>query len=111
MHAIEPGDYGRDFVMEVLRTGIMLTDLVANLIEAMPEDAYPEESSAEVVVDMLVGTLRPVTEAAGDRSVRSAIALLTAVQDRTGVDLKRTLALAERLEREERGEHNGGRRH
>ncbi len=29
------------FVVEVLRTGLMLTDLMADLIEITPEDAFP----------------------------------------------------------------------
>jgi hypothetical protein len=99
MGDVETSDYGRDFVTEVLRTGLMLTDLVSDLIENLPEDAYPGESTAEVVIEMLIGTLRPVTDAAGEGSVRSAIALLTAAQDRAFADMERAAELARRRER------------
>jgi hypothetical protein len=102
----EATDYGRDFVAEMLRTGVILTELVADLLEALPEDTSAE-SSAEVVLEMLLGTLRPVTEAAGETSLRSALALLTAVQDRTLADLER---VAERAHRRAQRGHEGRRR-
>ena len=63
-------DYVRDFVEEILRTGLLLVDLVAGLIESLPDDAYPGESNAEVVLDMMTGTIRPAAEAAGETLVR-----------------------------------------
>jgi hypothetical protein len=99
MRDAQASDYGRDFVTEVLRTGLMLTDLVSELIDGLPEDAYPGESNAEVVIEMLIGTLRPVTDAAGEGSMRSAIALLTAAQDRVRADMERVAELALRRER------------
>ncbi|HWF75226.1 MAG TPA: hypothetical protein VG186_17905 [Solirubrobacteraceae bacterium] len=99
MREAQTSDYGRDFVTEVLRTGLMLTDLVTDLIEGMPEDAYPGESCAAVVIEMLIGSLRPVLDAAGEESVRSAIALLTAAQDRTLADMRRAVELSARRER------------
>src|SRR5437660_229309 len=58
-------DYVREFVEEILRTGLLLVDLAAGLIETLPEDAYPGESNAEVVLDMMTGTIGPAAEAAG----------------------------------------------
>jgi hypothetical protein len=84
----------RTFVEEVLRTGLMLTDLLAGLIESLPEDAFPGEDGGEVLLEMLVGTLTPVAEAAGARTVRQTTALLGAVCDRTIADLRATLERA-----------------
>jgi hypothetical protein len=87
-------DYVDDFVWEVLRTGVMLTDLLADLIESMPEDAYPGEDNARVVVEMLAGTVRPVVEGAGEQIVRRATALLSEAAERTLSDLRLSLELA-----------------
>jgi hypothetical protein len=85
---IPPDDPARVLVEAILRTGLMLTDLVCDLIESAPDDAFPGEDTAEVIVDMLVGTIRPAAEAAGDRAVGEATALLGALGDRTLEDLK-----------------------
>jgi hypothetical protein len=87
-------DYVRDFVEELLRTGLLLIDVAADLIESLPEDAYPGESNAEVVLDMMTGTIRPAAEAAGETLVRGAIALLDATGSRTLDDLERAVELA-----------------
>lgn len=99
MRATRTSDYVRDFVEEVLRTGIMLSELLADLIESLPNDAYPGESHAEVVLEMLIGTIRPVADAAGEKSVRSAAALLARSRARTLADLRRAAELAGRRER------------
>jgi hypothetical protein len=87
-------DYVRDFVEEILRAGLLLVDLAAGLIEGLPEDAYPGEPNAEVVLDMLTGTIRPAAEAAGETLVRGATALLDASGARTLDDLDRVVELA-----------------
>jgi hypothetical protein len=92
-------DYVRDYVEEVLRTGIMLSELLADLIESLPTDAYPGESHADVVLEMLIGTIRPVADDAGERSVRSAAELLARSRAQTLADLRRTAELAGRRER------------
>jgi hypothetical protein len=88
----------RAFVMELLRTGLMLTDGLAGLIEDLPEDAYPGEDTGDVVVGMLVGSLLPVTAAAGGRTVEQAIALLGATADKYRADLRAALEVARRSE-------------
>ena len=40
MQPTATGDYVRDFVDEVLRTGSVLLELVDDLIESMPEEAF-----------------------------------------------------------------------
>jgi hypothetical protein len=107
MQPTETSDYVHDFVWEVLRTGIMLTDLLADLIDSLPEDAYPGEENAEVVVEMLIGTVRPVIDAAGEKAARSAIALLVGTSDRTLTDLRLSLELA-RLRKSTAGQRRTG---
>jgi hypothetical protein len=91
------------FVEEVLRTGLMLSGLACDLIEATPENAFPGEDAAEVLVEMMVGTFRPAAEAAGAPAVEEATALLGALADRTLADLKAAAELAR-----ESSDHAGG---
>ena len=74
----------------------MLSDLLAGLLEDLPDDAFPGENPGEVLVEMLAGTALPVTEAAGGKAVRQATNLLGAVADRTLSDLRAALDLARR---------------
>src|ERR1700678_1688675 len=46
------------FTLELFRTGHMLSNLGADLAESLPDDAYPGESSAAVVIEMVTGTIR-----------------------------------------------------
>ncbi len=41
------------------------------------------------MLEMLIGSVRPVADAAGKESVRSAVALIAATSDRTLTDLRR----------------------
>ena len=87
-------DWVRAFVVEVLRTGIMLSDLLGGLLDDLPDDAFPGEDPAEVLLERLIGTIRPVAEAAGRGSVDQTTALLDAVADRTVADLRAACELA-----------------
>lgn len=87
-------DEVREFVEELLRTGLTLVDLLSTLLEDLPEDALPGEDPGEALLDMLTGTIRPVAEGAGEQVVVHATALLGAVLDRTLADLRRAADLA-----------------
>jgi hypothetical protein len=87
-------DHTRALVEEVLRTGLMLTDLLARLLDDLPDDAFPGEDPAQVLVEMLVGSLRPVADAAGAGTVKQATALLGALGDRALSDLRAALEAA-----------------
>jgi hypothetical protein len=87
-------DAVRALVHEVLRTGLMLTDVLAGIVEDDPEDAFPGEEPAAVLVEMVVGSMRPVAEAAGPRVVDDTMALLGAIADRFVGDLEKALELA-----------------
>jgi hypothetical protein len=84
-------DAARGFVEEVLRTGLLLSTLIGDLLEDMPDDAFPGESTADVLVQMLTGSVRPALEAAGERTLEEATALLGAMSDRALCDLKAAL--------------------
>jgi hypothetical protein len=86
----------RLLVEQVLRTGLMLVDLFGDLVEQIPDDAFPGEEPGEVLVEMLTGTAHPVAMAAGDRTVEQTVALLGAITDRTLADLKAAARLAQR---------------
>lgn len=89
-------DETREFVETVVRTGFMLTDLLGSLLAALPDQAFPGESPAEVLVEMLTGSIRPVADAAGPHAVCDATALLGAMGDRTLMDLRAAAELARR---------------
>jgi hypothetical protein len=74
----------------VLRAGVMLS----NLLEELPEDAFPGEGHVDVLVEMMTGTIAPVAGAAGAGTVHDATALLGAVCDRVVADLRAALDLA-----------------
>ena len=87
-------DDTRAFIEELLRTGLMLTDLLASLLEDLSEDAFPGEDRGEVLLEMVTGTIRSAAEAAGTRTLRDATMLLGAVQDRVLADLRTAVELA-----------------
>ena len=61
---MEPDDV-RELTEQTLRTGTMLSRLVGDLLDELPDDAFPGEDEVEVLFEMLVGTIAPVAEAAG----------------------------------------------
>jgi hypothetical protein len=89
-------DHVRVFVEEILRIGIMLTDVLGGILDDLPDDAFPGENNAEVLLEMVVGTIRPAADAAGARTVTQATALLGAVGDRVLRDLRAAAELAAR---------------
>ena len=91
-----PADHVQPFVEEVLRTVVMLTDVLGSLLDDLPEDAFPGERPGEVLVEMLVGTVRPAVEAVEERTVVEATALLGAMSDRFVADLRQAMVLARR---------------
>ena len=87
-------DEVRSLVEEILRVGFALGDLLASLVEQLPESAYPGENPAEVVIEMTTGSLMPVAESAGEATVREATALVGAVFDRIIGDLRQAMEIA-----------------
>jgi hypothetical protein len=88
-------DAAQEFVEELLRTGLALIDLLSSLVEEIPEDAFPGEDSAEVLIEMVAGSCRPALLAAGESRCRAATALMVAVWEKVTADLRAAAALAE----------------
>jgi hypothetical protein len=82
------------FVENVVRTGVVLTDLLSNLLDELPDDAFPGEEPGEVLLEMLVGSVRPVVDAAGESTVHECGALLAALVDKALADLRAAAQLA-----------------
>jgi hypothetical protein len=101
----EDGDWVTAFVMAVLRIGLMLEGLLANLLEDLPDDAFPGEDNGVVLIEMLTGTIRPAATAVGERVVREATDLLYASGDLTLEGLEAALAL--RLAMDRNARHQG----
>ena len=97
-------DWVAAFVMAVLRVGLMLQGVLSNLLEDLPEDAFPGEDAGVVLIEMLAGTIRPAATTAGERVVRDATALLYASGDRTIEGLKGALALRQAMDRATRNQ-------
>jgi hypothetical protein len=104
-----PDDPVHEFVEEVLRTGLTLVDVLSSLLEDLPQDAFPGESSGEVLIEMVVGTVRPAADAAGEAAVRQATALVGALAERVLADLRAAAELAARREPGGAGRGRGGR--
>lgn len=83
----------RAYVEQLLRTGLMLSDLIGGLLEDLPPDAFPGEATAEVLLEMLSGTVEPAAQAAGPRTLTHSAALLGAIADRTVEDLRAAFEL------------------
>jgi len=81
-------DPTRALVEETVRTGLMITGLLDDLLQELPDDAFPGESPVDVLLEMLSGTIRPATKAAGDEIVCELTALLGALSDRIMTDLR-----------------------
>lgn len=97
MYVAQAGHHDvRAFIEEAMRTGVMLADVLGSILENLPEDAFPGEDPVEVLLEMVVGSVRPAADAAGGQTVRAATALLGAVSDRTLNDLRAAAALARR---------------
>ena len=43
------------FTRSLIRTGLVFTDVLSGLLDDMPDDAFPGESPAEVLIEMLTG--------------------------------------------------------
>jgi hypothetical protein len=104
MEISQSEDHIDRFVLELLRTGLMLSELGADLIESLPEDAYPGEDSGAVVVEMMCGTIRTALEPVDPREVERATELIDVAASRTIEHLR----LAHRLSQRVHGEDGRG---
>ena len=90
----ENNDVTRELVEELVSAGLLFVDTLGSLLEDLPDDAFPGEDNATVLLEMVVGTCRPVVEAVGEPGCLEAIALVGAIKDRVIDDLKLAAILA-----------------
>jgi hypothetical protein len=105
MHLSNTDDSIDAFTLELLRAGYALTGLAGDLAEAMPDDAYPGESSGEVVLQMISGTIRTFLAEADEHDVSRATELVDGAVKRVIEQLQLAVALRRRMD----GEGQGGR--
>lgn len=87
-------DAAQVLIEELLRTAFTLSEVMGTLLEDLPENAFPGEDGAAVLIEMVVGTCRPAVEAAGEPGCWAASALIAAVRDRVLSDLRAAAKLA-----------------
>lgn len=88
----------RDLVEEVLKTALALEDVMAALLKELPENAFGGEDNAEVLLELVVGSVMPAVVVAGERDTRAAIHLAAAIRERVVADLREAAARARRRE-------------
>lgn len=64
------------FVIKLLSTGCMLSGVIRDLADALPSDAYPGEESADVVVEMVYGSIASALRAVDPEDVETATRLV-----------------------------------
>lgn len=96
-------DHIDQFVFELLRTGAMLSEVAAGLIETLPEDAYPGEDPGAVVMEMMCGTIRTALGEVDPAEVRRATELIDQAAARTVEHLRLAWALSHRFHDDETG--------
>jgi hypothetical protein len=87
-------DAAQVLIEELLRTALALSGAVASLLDDLPEEAFPGEDNAAVLIEMIAGSCRPAVEAAGEPDCWAAAALIGAVRDRVLDDLRAAAELA-----------------
>jgi hypothetical protein len=85
------------FVLELLGTGSTLCELVSDLADALPVDAYPGEDPTHVVLEMVSGTIATALVSADPADVRRASELIRQARIRTYEHLRLAQALSRRL--------------
>lgn len=91
------------FVLQVLRTGSWLSELISGLSAELPADAYPAEEPRSVVIEMLCGTIATALSSADSREVERATELI----DLAGVRTLEHLRIARDLARRAHGDGRG----
>jgi DNA-binding MurR/RpiR family transcriptional regulator len=89
-------DHIATFTEELLRTGYMVAELGANLVEATPADAYPGEEPAAVVIEMIIGSIRTTLAGADEPDVVRATELIAEARERVLEHLQLALAVSRR---------------
>jgi hypothetical protein len=86
-----------EFALRLLRTSYMLCDLVGNLVDALPEDAFPGESQGRVVTEMVFGTIATAFESVDLADVVRASELIELAAERVIEHLTLAAELSRRM--------------
>jgi hypothetical protein len=86
--ASSPPNDPKTLIEELLRTALWIFDITTSFLDDLPDDAFPGEDPAAVMVEMLVGSCRPAIEAAGEAGCRAAIDLAGAIRENIRDDLR-----------------------
>lgn len=82
------------FVVGLLNTGRVLAGLITNVSEMLPADAYPDEDSVSVAIEMVYGSIFTVLEEVEVEEVRRAAELIEQAYERTVAHLEMALELS-----------------
>jgi len=88
-----------DFVRTFLRCGITLQDLLADLADACPEDAFPGESPTAVVLEMAIGSVGTRLRRVPAEDFARAAELMELAVEAVLADLRTAVEVAGRRER------------
>lgn len=88
MESAQTQDHIDQFVLSLLRSGLLLTDIAGDLTESLPADAYPGEEPGAVVIEMMSGTIRSVLETVDPDLVVEATELMELALDRVEEHLR-----------------------
>ncbi len=97
-------DHIERLVLELLRAGCMLSELVSELSAGLPTDAHPGEEPRAVVTEMLCGTIGTALLAAGPRDLQRATELIDLARARTREHLLLARDLSRRIHDNDGGE-------
>lgn len=84
----------QDLIEELLRTALWLFDVMSSLLDELPEDVFPDEDPAVVMIEMLANSCRPAIEIAGEAGCRTAVELAIALRENIRNDLRTAARLA-----------------
>jgi hypothetical protein len=93
----QPQDHVVAFTEELLRTGLMLIDVMSGMIEGLPAEDCPGEEPAAVVLEMVTGTINTAIAATDEADVMRATRLLVAARERVVEHLRLALELSREL--------------
>ena len=85
------------FVLELLRTGSMLSQVVLDLAAELPVDASSGEKPAAVVFEMLCGTIASAMDSVATRKARRATELIELARARALEHLQLACDLSARI--------------
>jgi hypothetical protein len=97
-------DQNDRFVVSLLSAGVTLQELIGNLADALPPDAYEGEEHEIVVIQMLAGSIYSAIQHDEPHVAECAISMIERAVDRITEHLEMALALRRRMDSGMRGQ-------